>query len=65
MKTLLNKISKLYDQIELGLLSKSEAMERLRDLMYTNNEKYDEGSNEYMNIYNSLIEVNTLIQDVY
>jgi hypothetical protein len=65
MKTLVNKISKLSDQIELGLLSKLEAMQRLRELKHMLSDKYNEGSDEYMTIIYTLIDVNTLIQDIY
>jgi hypothetical protein len=65
MKKLLKQIDQLYDMIESGLLTKSEAMRQLRELNYDNNEKYDEGSDEHMNVYSSLIDVNTLITDTY
>jgi hypothetical protein len=65
MKKLLKQIDQLYDMIDSGMLTKVEAMRQLRELNYDNNERYDEGSNEHMNVYNSLIEVNTLITDTY
>ena len=65
MKKLLKQIDSLYDTIESGLLTKAEAIRQLRELNYDNNERYDEGSDEHMNVYSSLIDVNTLIADIY
>lgn len=65
MKKLLKQIDSLYEKIDSGLLTKAEAMRQLMDLNYDNNEKYDEGSDEHMNVYSSLIDVNTLIADTY
>jgi hypothetical protein len=65
MKKLLNQIDSLYANIESGLLTKSEAMSQLRELRFSIADKYNEGSDNFMILIYSLIDVNNLIEDLY
>jgi hypothetical protein len=51
--------------IESGLLTKSEAMRQLRELRFSIADKYNEGSDNFMILIYSLIDVNNLIEDLY
>ena len=65
MKKLLKQIDSLYEMIESGLLTKSEAMRQLRELRLSIADKYNEGSDNFMILIYSLIDVNNLIEDLY
>jgi hypothetical protein len=65
MKTLIKRISKLSESIELGLITRSESMYQLRVLRSDISNKYNEGSDNYMTLIYDLIDVNTLIQETY
>lgn len=60
MKTLLNKIDKLTDQIEMGLLTKAEAMLKLRELRSGVADKFEEGSDKFMQCIYPLIDANEI-----
>ena len=60
MKTLLNKIDKLTDQIEMGFFTKSVAMFKLRELRSEVAEKFEEGSDEFMQCIYPLIDANDI-----
>ena len=60
MKTLLNKIDKLTDQIEMGLLTKAEAMLKLRELRSEVADKFEEGSDKFMQCIYPLIDANEI-----
>lgn len=65
MKTILSKISRLEQSIELGLLTRNEAMQQLRQLRGLVVDKYEEGTDTFQTLIYSLIDVNSLIQDIY
>ena len=64
MKTLLNKIDKLTDQIEMGLLTKAEAMLKLRELRSEVADKFEEGSDKYMQCIYPLIDANEIAKSL-
>ena len=64
MKTLLNKIDKLTEQIEMGLFTKSEAMFKLRELRSEVAEKFEEGSDKFMECIYALIDANEIAKSL-
>ena len=60
MKTLLNKIDKLTEKIEMGFYTKSEALFQLRQLRSEVSEKFEEGSDNFMQCINPLIDANEI-----
>ena len=64
MKTLLNKIDKLTEQIEMGFFTKSEAMLKLRELSGEVDEKFEEGSDKFMQWIYPLIDANEIAKSL-
>jgi len=64
MKTLLNKIDKLTEQIEMGFFTKSEAMFKLRELRSEVAEKFEEGSDKFMQCIYPLIDANEIAKSL-
>jgi hypothetical protein len=60
MTTLINKIDKLTDEIEMGFYTKSEAMFKLKQLRGEVAEKFEEGSDEFMQCIYPLIDANEI-----
>ena len=60
MKTLLNKIDKLTEKIEMGFYTKSEALFQLRQLRSEVAEKFEEGSDKFMQCIYPLIDANEI-----
>jgi hypothetical protein len=60
MKTLLKKIDQLTEKIELGFYTKSEAMFKLRELRSEVAEKFEEGSDKFMQCIYPLIDANEI-----
>lgn len=60
MKTLIKKIDSLTDQIEMGFYTKSEAMFKLRQLRSEVAEKFEEGSDKFMQCIYPLIDANEI-----
>ena len=56
MKTLLKKIDKLTEQMEMGFFTKSEAMFKLRELRREVAEKFEEGGDKFMQCIYPLID---------
>jgi len=65
MKKLLKQIDKLYEMIDSGLLTKSEAMRQLRELRFTMADRYEVWSDEFTILMHSLLDVHYLIEDLY
>ena len=60
MKTLIKKIDNLTEKIEMGLFTKSEAIFKLRELRSEVAEKFEEGSDEFMQCIECLIDANSI-----
>lgn len=60
MKTLLNKIDRLTETIEMGLLTKEEALFEIRELRSEVAEKFEEGSDKFMQCIYPLIDANEI-----
>ena len=60
MKTLLNKIDKLTETIEMGLLTKEEALFEIRKMRSNILDKYEEGSDKFMQCIYPLIDANEI-----
>ena len=60
MKSLLNKIDRLTETIEMGLLTKEEAMFEIRKMRSNILDKYEEGSDEFMQCIYPLIDANEI-----
>ena len=65
MKTLLKKIDQLTEEIEMGFYTKSEAMIRLRELRSEVTEKFEEGSEKFMQCIYPLIDANEIVKMLY
>lgn len=65
MKTLLNKIEKLTEQIEMGFFTKAEALQKLRELRSEVAEKFEEGSDKFMQCIYFLIDADELAKSLY
>lgn len=65
MKTLLNKIDKLTEEIEMGFYTRSEAMAKLRELRSEVAEKFEEGSDKFMQCIYPLIDANEIVKSLY
>jgi len=64
MKTLLNKIDKVTEQIEMGFFTKSEAMFKLRELRSEVAEKFEEDSDRYIQCIYPLIDANEMAKSL-
>ena len=62
MKNLLNKIDKLTEEIEMGFYTKSEAMFKLRQLRSEVVDKFEEGSDKFMQCIYPLIDANEIVK---
>lgn len=60
MKSLLNKIDKLTETIEMGLLTKEEALFEIRKMRSNILDKYEEGSDKFMQCIYPLIDANEI-----
>jgi len=58
MKNLLNKIDQLTERIEMGFLTRSESLSQLRGLRAEIADKFEEGSDEFMQCIGPLIDAN-------
>lgn len=64
MKTILNNIDKLYEAISNGLLTRSEANLKIRELRSSIADKYEEGSDNFTTCINSLVDCHLLINEL-
>ena len=64
MKTLLNKIDKLTEEIEMGFYTKSEAMFKIRELRSEVAEKFEEGSDKFMQCIYTLIDADEMAKSL-
>lgn len=60
MNLLMVKMLELADVIEMGLLTKSESMFELRKLRNEIADNYEQGSDEFMHLMYTLIDINDL-----
>ena len=60
MKTLIEKIDNLTEQIEMGFFTKSEAMFKLRELRSEVADKFEEGSDKFMQCIECLIDAHSI-----
>lgn len=60
MKSLINKIDKLTETIEMGLLTKEEAMFEIKKMHSNIFDKYEEGSDKFMQCIHHLIDANEI-----
>lgn len=60
MKSLLNKIDRLTETIEMGLLTKEEALFEIRKMRSNILDKYEEGSDKFMQCIYPLIDANEI-----
>ena len=65
MITLLNRINHLYENIEMGFLTKGQAMTAMRSMKFSILDKFEEGSDNFITCINTLIDVNSLVEDIY
>ena len=61
MKRFLQQIDKLTQSIEMGLLAKHEALNKLKSLHNEIKDKYEIGSDEYTILIYPLIDANELV----
>ena len=64
MKALLIKIDTLIEQIEAGLLTRGEAFVQLRKLRKEIADKFEEGSDEFIQCISPLIDAHELAQSL-
>ena len=64
MTNLLKKIDKLTEQIEFGFFTKTEAMFKLRELRSEVSERFEEGSDNFMNCIYFLIDANEIAKSL-
>lgn len=64
MKALINKINDLIDVIELGLLTKSEAFAKIKALRNELEDKYEIGSDKFIQCLHSLIDANEITKEL-
>jgi len=60
MKNLLKKADQLSENIEMGFYTKSQALSMLRGLRNEIAEKFDEGSDEFIQCIQSLIDAHEI-----
>lgn len=60
MKALINKIDKLTEEIEMGFYTKADAMFKLRQLRSEVSDKFEEGSDKFMQCIYPLIDANEI-----
>lgn len=60
MKTLLKKIDKLTEEIEMGFYTRKECFAKLRALRNEVADKFEEGSDEFMQCVYHLIDANEI-----
>ena len=60
MITLIEKIDNLTEQIEMGFFTKSEAMFKLRELRSEVADKFEEGSDKFMQCIECLIDAHSI-----
>lgn len=60
MKNLIKKANKLIDSIEMGLLTKKEAMSQIRGLRTEIVDKYQEGTDEFIQCISPLIDAHSV-----
>ena len=58
MKKLINRANDLTDIIEMGLLTRGQAFFKLRELRSDIADKYEEGSDEFIQCIDPLIDAN-------
>ena len=64
MKALLNRIDDLMEQIEMGLLTRADAMREVRNIRQSICSMYDEGSDKFMMCIDSLIDAHSMAEDI-
>ena len=64
MKTLIEKIDNLTEQIEMGFFTKSEAMFTLRELRSEVDDKFEEGSDKFLQCIECLIDAHSIALDL-
>lgn len=64
MKTLLNKIDKLTNQIESGIYTKQQALVKIKELKAIIDEKYMIGSDPHTQLLYPLIDANELAKEL-
>lgn len=64
MKTLLNKIDKLTNQIESGIYTKQQALLKVKELKAIIDEKYMIGSDNHTELLYPLIDANELAKEL-
>jgi len=62
MRNLVKKIDKLTDEIEMGFFTKEEAMIKLRGLRSEVDEKFEEGSDNFIQCIYLLIDANEIVK---
>jgi hypothetical protein len=65
MKAIIKRISKLEEIIEMGLLTRDQAMQRIRIERSNILDKFEEGSDKFIQCIEALIDVQSLVNDIY
>lgn len=63
-KQIINKINDLIDIIELGLLTRTEAFAKIRALRAELEDKYEIGSDKFIQCLHPLIDANEIAKDL-
>ena len=64
MKNLIKRIDELTETIEMGLLTREQAMVQIRGLRSDIEVKYEEGSDKFMQCIECLIDANSIALEI-
>jgi hypothetical protein len=63
MKTLLRKIDQMTEKIEMGFFTRSESLRLLRNMRQEIADKFEEGSDEFIQCVTPLIDIHVFVVD--